>query len=92
MQWLGRVTVRQYNLITEAARRKRVDEFEATRRQAWLNAQARAKKKVGDKILAAFRSYQEFCEHYPSGSKRKPTSINGELKKMIAEVNKRGGE
>ena len=59
---LGRITLKQYMLMTRAMMLRLEDKERDLHVQAWLNQQVKATKQQGKKTLPYFRSFDEFYQ------------------------------
>lgn len=96
-QVLGRITLRQYYLMSKALKLQQLDEERVIYMQAWLNNQVTATKKRGKRTAPYFRNFKEFfdyerAENLLLGKKRKENKEKNNLKTLLlkANTNKRG--
>lgn len=59
---IDRMTIYQYSLLMEATRLKQLDEVERLHLLAFKIQVAKNTKKVGDKIIPAFSSFEDFFD------------------------------
>ena len=93
---IGRITLRQYSLMTKAIRLRLTDKERDIHAQAWLNVQAKATKERGKKIVPYFSSFNEFFkspteqEANTPENKQKKQEQN-QLKMLILHANTANG-
>ena len=92
---LGRITLRQYFLMTRAIRLQLLDKERDIHAQTWLNQQAKGTKQRGKKTVPYFKNFDEFFPHSDEGSSKKQAR-NAEqdaLREMVLRANMgvRGG-
>lgn len=60
---VGRLYLREYQLLMKAYALKRLDEEHAIHRQAWINQQAKATKQQGKKTVPYYRNFKQFFDY-----------------------------
>ena len=89
---LGRITLKQYMLMTKAIVLGLQDKERDLHAQAWLTLQAKATKQQGKKTVAYFRSFEDF--YPPAGRKneaetKKKQAENEQLKLLMLKANRK---
>lgn len=87
---LGRITMRDYQLMMKAVNYKLVDKQRDLHVQAWLNVQAKATKQKGKKTVPYFKSFAEFFKD-PIEEQKKKSARNAQmdsgLRKLLLKAN-----
>ena len=89
---LGRITLRQYFLMTKAIRLQLIDNARDIHMQAWLTQQAKATKQRGKKTVPYFKNFDEFFPYSSEDSpeKQKKAQELDSLKAMVLRANTAG--
>ena len=83
---LGRITLRQYNMIMKSVQLRNEDKNEDMHSQAWLNHVVKNTKKQGKKEVPVFKTFGSFYSR-KIVLKKKNTPENSGLKRLILKAN-----
>ena len=86
---IGRITLKQYGLMMEAAKLQQTDKHRDIHALAWLTMQAKATKQRGDKTVPYFKSFEDFYKEPNERGKKSPkdTQELESIKHLVLKAN-----
>ena len=86
-QQLGRITLRQYDMIMKSVQLQNEDKSQDMHLQAWLNHVVKNTKKQGKKEVPVFKSCDSFYKS--KGKPKKKDKNQSEIRKLLLNANKK---